>query len=138
MERLNQLSEAHNSSNEQIMREMGSVRQELHEMKEVLHLLRVKPKREGRSGGLLFGRRRTIPVQMEPEKPKLTLPLDQLLPLLPQLGGVIPQLKNPKVVESIKVLANPAVIAIIQQFLANGGLSGKLTQVSGGGRRGIH
>lgn len=128
MERFNQFSDAHASSNEQIIRELGSVRQDLQEVKEVLNRLRVTPQRQRRS--LLFGRRRQhIPVQIEPEKPKLTLPLDQLLPLLPKLGGMIPQLKNPKVAESIKVLSNPAVMGMIQQFLANGG-----TQATGGGR----
>lgn len=104
-------------------------------MKELLGRLKIRPQSSPRRG--LFPRRRSaIPVTLEPEskKSKPIIPLEELLPLLPQLGGVIPQLKNPKVMESIKILANPAVIGMIQQFLANGGrqsLKGRIyTEVS--------
>jgi hypothetical protein len=135
MKRLSQLSDTQNSINEQMIREMGSVRQELQEMKELLSRIQVQPQRRRR--GLLFGaRRRGGQVQMEPEKTKPALPLEDLLPLLPQLGSVIPQLSSPKIAESLKILANPAVLGMIQQFLANGGLKGKsITQVGSGGRR---
>lgn len=131
---MNQLAEAHNSSKEQIISEMDQVRIELQEMKETLNRLKVQPPAQRR--GPLFRRRRRVPVQVEPEKPKLSLSLEDLLPLLPHLSGAFPQLKNPKVAESIKVLANPAVMAMIQQFLANTGLTGKsVTQASRKERR---
>jgi hypothetical protein len=127
------LAEAQNSNNEQIIREMDQVRIELQEMKETLNRLKVQPPAQRRP---LFRRRRRVPVQVEPEKPKLSLSLEDLLPLLPHLSGAFPQLKNPKLAESIKVLANPAVMAMIQQFLANSGLTGKsVTQVSRRERR---
>nr|WP_253726051.1 hypothetical protein [Brevibacillus borstelensis] len=114
---------------------MHQVRQEIQEMKATLDRLKVRQPSQRRRGGL-FGRRRSIPVELEPPKPKPALPLEDLLPLLPQLGNVIPQLKNPKVAESVKVLSNPAVIAMIQQFLANGGLKGRtVTPVSRRERR---
>ncbi|MEJ8547577.1 hypothetical protein [Brevibacillus borstelensis] len=123
-EAIHRIAEIQSTNNEQVMREMQQVRQDLQEMRETLDRLKVRQPSQRRRG-VLFGRRRSIPVEVEPPKPKSPLPLDELLPLLPQLGGVIPQLKNPKVTESIKVLSNPAVIAMIQQFLTNGGLKGR-------------
>ncbi|USG66324.1 hypothetical protein NDK47_03040 [Brevibacillus ruminantium] len=122
-EAINRIAESQNSGNEQVLREMQQMRSDIQEMKDTLSRIQVKKPFRPR-GGFLFGRRRSTPVEIEPPKPKSALPLEDLLPLLPQLGGVIPQLKNPKVSESIKVLSNPAVIAMIQQFLANGGLGG--------------
>ncbi|WP_339186232.1 hypothetical protein NST37_02965 [Brevibacillus sp. FSL K6-6036] len=134
-EAIHRIAEAHTTSNEQVMREMHQVRQEIQEMKATLDRLKVRQPSQRRRGGL-FGRRRSIPVELEPPKPKPALPLEDLLPLLPQLGNVIPQLKNPKVAESVKVLSNPAAIAMIQQFLANGGLKGRtVTPVSRRERR---
>ncbi|CAJ1004323.1 MULTISPECIES: hypothetical protein [Bacillales] len=129
---MNQLADAQYTSKEQIISEMDQVRSELQEMKETLNRLKVQP--VPRRRGSIFGRRRRAPVQVEPEKPKLSL--EDLLPLLPHLSSAFPQLKNPKVAESIKVLSNPAVIAMIQQFLANSGLTGKsVTQASRKERR---
>ncbi|WP_228728267.1 hypothetical protein [Brevibacillus composti] len=123
-EAIHRIAEENSASNEQVMREMQQVRRDIEEMKETISRIKVKQPSRSR-GGVLFGRRRSIPVELEPPKPKPALPLEDLLPLLPQLGAVIPQLKNPKVAESVKVLSNPAVIAMIQQFLANGGLRGR-------------
>lgn len=76
-----------------------------------------------RRGSFLFGPRRSYVPPKEVEKPKPVFSLEELLPLLPHLSNTFPQLKNPKVAESIKILSNPAVMSIIQQFLANGGLN---------------
>jgi hypothetical protein len=122
LKRMNQLADMHNSGNAQMIQEMNSVREELQQMKEALSQIRTGP--EAKRRGSLFGGSRSKPELMEPEKPKLSIPLEELLPLLPHLGGVIPQLKNPKVAESMKIFSNPAVIAMIQQFLVNGGLNG--------------
>lgn len=140
LEMMNKLTDAHNASNAQMIREMSQVRQELQDMKDTLGRLKARPS-TGQRPGILFGRRRPIPVQMEQEKPKPALSLEDLLPLLPHLSGAIPQLKNPKVADSIKVLSNPAVMGMIQQFVANGGLNmlkGKpVEQVSRRERRGL-
>jgi len=119
-----------------MIQELTSVRQDVQEMKDLLSRIRVQPQRRRR--GLLFGgRRRSIPVQVESIQSKPAISLEQLLPLLPQLGSVIPQLKNPKVAEGVKILSNPAIVGMIQQFLANGGLKGSstVTPVSSRGRR---
>lgn len=104
---------------------MNSVRQEIQEVKEMLDQLKSRQTRPIRRG-IFTKRRRPMPEEDHVEtavKAKQTLPLDELLPLLPHLGGVIPQLKNPKVQETIKILSNPAVAGMIQQFVANGGLN---------------
>ncbi len=116
------------TQNDQLLQQIVMMQQNMDEMKSVL--TRLKPVRPSSMGGLFGRKRKSIPVTVEPEaKPKLSLSLDELLPLLPQLGGIIPQLNNPKVKETMKVLGNPAVVGMIQQFLANGGLKGK-TQAS--------
>lgn len=127
---LNQMADTHTANlekmaiqNEQLLRELASVQKNMNEMKSTISKL--KPVNPSVRRGL-FGRKRpSVPVVIENEpKQKLSLPIDELLPLLPQLGGVIPQLNNPKVKETMKILGNPAVMGMIQQFLANGGLSG--------------
>lgn len=114
--------------NEQLLKELAVVQRDMDEMK--LALTRLKPAKSSVRRGL-FGRRRpSISVVEEMEtKPKLSLPIEELLPLLPQLGGVIPQLNNPKVKETMKILGNPAVMGMIQHFLANGGLTGKAKSI---------
>jgi len=123
-EAIERMTEAHSSGNAQVMREMSQMRQDIQSMKDKLNRVKISQPSQPRRGGFLFGRRRPIPVQVEPPKPKLSLPLEELLPLLPQLGNMIPQLKNPKVADSIKVLSNPAVISMIQQFLTSSGFKG--------------
>ncbi|MFF2532776.1 hypothetical protein ACFVS2_28345 [Brevibacillus sp. NPDC058079] len=124
-ESINKLADAQHANNAQMMREMSQVRQELQDMKNTLGRLKQAPPRStGERRGLLFGgRRNTAQVEAvtQPQKPAISI--EDLLPLLPYLGDAIPQLKNPKVADSIKVLSNPAVISLIQQFLANGGLN---------------
>lgn len=137
---MNRLADSTHVSNEQMLREMSEVRQELKDMKEQLGRLKAKPSVTQRRS-ILFRPRSTVPVQVEPEKPKPVLSLEDLLPLLPHLSSAIPQLKNPKVADSIKILSNPAVLSMIQQFVANGGLSAlkqkQVTQVSRRERRGL-
>lgn len=137
---MNKLTDAHNTSNAQMIREMNQVRQELKEIKETLGRLNTRSSVAGQRRSILFGRRRRQQ-QIEPEKQKPALPLEDLLPLLPHLSGALPQLKSPKVAESLKVLSNPAVLSMIQQFLANGGMNlfkGKqITQVSRRERHGL-
>jgi len=120
---MNKLAREHNTNNEQMMREMNQVRQELQEMKSALGKMSARPGAGQRRGSILFGPRRPLLAPKEVEKPKPAFALEDLLPLLPHLSGAIPQLKSPKVAESIKVLSNPAVMSLIQQFLANGGLN---------------
>ncbi len=91
-------------------------------MKTAITRAKERRSRPFRSG--LFSRKN------KPEKEEIALPtnkglipLEDLLPLLPQLSGMIPQLKSPKVAETMKLLANPAVISMIQQFINNGGLA---------------
>ncbi|MFD2369594.1 hypothetical protein ACFSO0_06415 [Brevibacillus sp. GCM10020057] len=119
---MNKLAQEQNSSNEQLMREINHVRQELQEMKNALVKMNARSGGGQRRGSILFGPRRP-PAPKEVEKPKPAFALEDLLPLLPHLSSAFPQLKNPKVAESIKVLSNPAVLSLIQQFLANGGLN---------------
>lgn len=119
---MNRLADTQNSNSEQMVREMSQVRQELRDMKETLQRLKAKPSEYSQRRSLLFRPRRRTPVPVEPEKPKPAVSLEDLLPLLPHLSSAFPQLKNPKVAESIKVLSNPAVLSMIQQFIANGGL----------------
>lgn len=122
------------------MREMNQVRQELQDMKDTLGRLKARSATEPRRSLLFGARRRPIPVQPVPEKTKPAFSLEDLLPLLPHLSGAIPQLKNPKVADSIKVLSNPAVLSMIQQFVANGGLNmlkGPVEPVSRRERRGL-
>lgn len=116
---VSQMSEEHKLSNEQVLQEMASVRQDIQDVKYILNQFRLAAGKRSRRG--LFSRRRSIPVTVEPEVPnkQQMLRLDELLPLLPQLGGMIPQLKNPKVAETIRVLSNPAVAGMIQQFVAS-------------------
>ncbi|MED4570467.1 hypothetical protein P9302_13405 [Brevibacillus agri] len=137
---MNKLADAHNVSNAQVMREMSQMKQELQDMKDTLGRLKAAPN-QGPRRSILFGpRRRPIPVQSVPEKPKPAISIEDLLPLLPHLSGAIPQLKNPKVADSIKVLSNPAVLSMIQQFIANGGLNmlkAPVEEVSRRERRGL-
>lgn len=120
---MNKLARDHTSTNEQMLREMNLVRQEMQDMKNTLGRMNSRPRGGQRRGSFLFGSRSLLPAPREVEKPKPAFALEDLLPLLPHLSGAIPQLKSPKVAESIKVLSNPAVMSMIQQFLANGGLS---------------
>ncbi|MGC5325309.1 hypothetical protein [Brevibacillus sp. SYSU BS000544] len=111
------------SQNEMLLRELAAVQKNVNEMRSSIS--RLKPVSPSARRGLFGRRRQTVPVVVENEpKQKLSLPIEDLLPLLPQLGGVIPQLNNPKVKETMKILGNPAVMGMIQQFMANGGLSG--------------
>ncbi|TKI57657.1 hypothetical protein E8L90_20690 [Brevibacillus antibioticus] len=142
LESINKLADAQHTSNEKMMREMNQVRQELQDMKNSLARLKQAPPRStGERRGLLFGgRRNTAQVEAVPPPQKPAISIEDLLPLLPHLGDAIPQLKNPKVADSIKVLSNPAVISLIQQFLANGGLNmikKPIQQVSRQERRGF-
>ncbi|MFF0829690.1 hypothetical protein ACFYU8_22715 [Brevibacillus sp. NPDC003359] len=125
LESINKLADAQHTNNAQMMKEMSQVRQELQDMKNTLGRLKQAPPRNtGERRGFLFGGRRNgAPVETvsQPQKPAISI--EDLLPLLPHLGDAIPQLKNPKVADSIKVLSNPAVLSLIQQFLANGGLN---------------
>ncbi|KQL43445.1 hypothetical protein AN963_28740 [Brevibacillus choshinensis] len=120
---MNKLARDHTVTNEQVLREMNHVRQDLLEMKNTLGRMNTRPSGGKRRGSFLFGARSPFSAPREVEKAKPAFALEDLLPLLPHLSGAIPQLKNPKVAESIKVLSNPAVMSIIQQFVANGGLS---------------
>ncbi|MFS0558481.1 hypothetical protein [Brevibacillus sp. 179-C9.3 HS] len=92
-------------------------------MKNTLGRLKQAPPRiSGERRGFLFGgRRNTAQVESVQQKPAISI--EDILPLLPHLGDAFPQLKNPKVADSIKVLSNPAVLSLIQQFIANGGLN---------------
>lgn len=138
---LHRIADSTHVSNEQMLREMGEVRQELKDMKEQLNRLKARPSGTTQRRSILFRPRSTVPVQAEAEKPKPVLSLEDLLPLLPHLSSAFPQLKNPKVADSIKVLSNPAVLSMIQQFVANGGLNvlkqKPVTQVSRRERRGL-
>jgi len=123
MNQMNQMTETQRLSNDKFHQEITVVRQNIDEVKEILQQFKVvsRSKREPRKG-LFSRRRRQIPVEVVPETTvKSPLRLDELLPLLPQLGGMIPQLNNPKVAETLKILSNPAVAAMIQQFMANSG-----------------
>ncbi|WP_312114498.1 hypothetical protein [Brevibacillus reuszeri] len=140
LESVNKLADAQNSSSAQMLREMNQVRQELQDMKDTLGRLKARPLPDQRRSLLFGGRRQTIPVQPIPEKTKPAFSIEDLLPLLPHLSGAFPQLKNSKVADSIKVLSNPAVLSMIQQFVANGGLNmlkGPVEQVSKRERRGL-
>ncbi|WJQ82128.1 hypothetical protein [Brevibacillus brevis] len=142
LESINKLADAQHANNAQMMKEMSQVRQELQDMKNTLgRLKQAPPKATGERRSLLFGgRRNTAQVEAVPPPQKPAISIEDLLPLLPHLGDAIPQLKNPKVADSIKVLSNPAVISLIQQFLANGGLNmikKPVQQVSRQERRGF-
>ncbi|MFM1653856.1 hypothetical protein ACI7RC_17380 [Brevibacillus sp. B_LB10_24] len=117
MNTLQQMNEVQSSRQEQLSAEMSSLRQELGEVKEIVS--RFKPVQSGGRGSL--GRRKKTPITVE-EPPKTALPIQDLLPLLPQLVETVPQLKKMKVAESMKLLSNPVVMNMIQQFIANGGL----------------
>ncbi|GEB35619.1 hypothetical protein AV540_17540 [Brevibacillus parabrevis] len=139
---MHRLADAHDVSNAQVMREMNQMKQELQDMKDTLGRLKATPSLGPRRSILFGGRQRPVPVQSAPEKPKPAISIEDLLPLLPHLSGAIPQLKNPKVADSIKVLSNPAVMSMIQQFIASGGLNmlkgqGPVQEVSRRERRGL-
>jgi len=120
---INRLSESQTLSSVQLTREMNQVRQELRDMKEMLNRVHSRSGSSARRRRSIFFRsRRSAPEPAEQEKPKPAVSLDDLLTLLPHLSNAFPQLKNPKVAESLKILSNPAVLSLIQQFLANGGL----------------
>lgn len=101
------------AQHEELMTEFASLRSDMEEIKQLTS--RLKPAKRGPRG--LFGRRRrSIPVEVEEHvKPSFSFP--ELLPLLPQLGKSIPQLNNQKVMEGIKILSNPAIMSMVQQFL---------------------
>ncbi|RNB55683.1 hypothetical protein EDM57_14400 [Brevibacillus gelatini] len=137
---MHKLADAHNESNAQMMREMNQMKQDLQDMKDTLGRLKAASSQQPRRSILFGARRRPIHVQPVQEKPKPAISLEDLLPLLPHLSGAIPQLKNPKVADSIKVLSNPAVLSMIQQFISNGGLNmlkGPVEEVSRRERRGL-
>ncbi|MET3291683.1 UNVERIFIED_CONTAM: hypothetical protein ABID98_004253 [Brevibacillus sp. OAP136] len=95
-------------------------------------LAKKNKERAGRSGfrpPRLFSRSRSQPVVEEAPVQMPSIKLDDLLPLLPHLSGVIPQLGNPKVADAMKMLSNPAVMSLIQQFL-QGNMGGLLKQNS--------
>jgi hypothetical protein len=121
---LHQLSEAQKLSTDQLQQEITLVRENIREVKDILNQFKVVSADRSRRKGLFSRRRSSIPVQVEPET-KSPIRLEELLPLLPQLSGMIPQLNNPKVAETIKILSNPAVVSMIQQFMSNGGLKMK-------------
>lgn len=120
---VNRLSESSQSQNEQVVRELASMRQDMLNMRTELSR---RNKETGRSfrAPRLFGRSRSQPAPepvLAPSKPSINI--EDLLPLLPNLGNVIPQLSNPKVADAIKMLSNPAVMSMIQQVLqGNSGL----------------
>ncbi len=126
VEAMNQFTETQRLSNDRFQHELTSVRQNIDEVKEMLEQFRVVSARRSRRG-FLSRRNRSIPVEVVTAETsgKPQIRVDELLPLLPQLGGVIPQLNNPKVAETIKILSNPAVAAMIRQFMATNGLKGK-------------
>lgn len=132
------MSETTQSSNTQLARELAGVRQDLAEMKNELSVhkeaVRHPPRRSFGSG--LFNRNRRQPVVEPVQSPsKLTINMEELLPLLPYLSEMFPQLKGHKVAEAIKMLSNPAVISLIQQFLQNNmGLKQSPTVVQQRGR----
>ncbi|NGQ96006.1 hypothetical protein G3578_12645 [Brevibacillus sp. SYP-B805] len=119
--RLHQLTEAHKASSDQLQQEIAQVNQNLQEVKEILNQFKVVASSRRKRRGLL-SRRRSIPVQVEPET-NGTSPI-RLEELLPQLGSLIPQLKNPKVAETIKLLSNPVVFSMIQQLMSSGANKG--------------
>lgn len=110
---VSQIRQASIEQSQQVMAELSTLREDVHEIKQLVERLKPVQSRRG-----LF-RKRRIPVEVEPAPAQPALPVDQLLSLLPHLGKVIPQLKNPKAAETLKILANPAVMSMIQQFLAN-------------------
>jgi len=119
---IQETQESHQQQGDVLLERIASLQQEVNEMKEMIS--RLKPVQPKKRGGI-FGGRRRVPVEVLPEpvpvqNAKSGLQLEDLLPLLPQLSSVMPQFSNPKVAEAIKVLSNPAVLAMIQQFLANG------------------
>lgn len=141
---MNRLADAQDTSNARMMREISQVRQELQDMKDTLGRLKQPPPQRKVGGvrrGLLFGGGgRPAPVQPTPQPVKSAISFEDLLPLLPYLGDAIPQLKNPKVADSLKLLSNPAVISMIQQFISNGGLNmlkKPVAEVSQKERRGL-
>lgn len=128
VEAMNQLTETQRLSHEQFQQELISVRQNIDEVKGLLQQFKVVSSQRSSRRGLLSRRRnRPIPVEVvqveASAKPQLRI--DELLPLLPQLSGMIPQLNNPKVAETIKILSNPAVAGMIRQFMANNATKGK-------------
>jgi len=110
---VSQIRQANLEQSQQVIAELATLREDVQEIRQMVE--RLKPAKPRRS---LF-RKRKIPVEVEPAPAQQTLPVDQLLPLLPHLGKLIPQLKSPKAAETLKILANPAVMSMIQQFLAN-------------------
>jgi hypothetical protein len=117
---LQQMNEVQAGRQEQLSAEISSLRQELGEVKEIVSKL--KPVQSGGRG--VLGRRKKTAITVE-EPPKTALPLQDLLPLLPQMVEMVPQLKKMKVAESMKLLSNPVVMNMIQQFIASGGLKTK-------------
>lgn len=117
------MSESQRKSQDKVELEIAEVKQNIAEVKEMLQQSKAvaASKRSGRKG--LFSRpRQTIPVEIQPEPTiKAPIGLDELLPLLPQLGGMIPQLNNPKVAETLKILSNPAIAGMIRQFISTSG-----------------
>ncbi len=129
-----------------VQKEMAQIRQEIMELKSMLSRLRAashqqsEPQFQNPITRLLFPRRRrpepTIIVEEAP-KPKPAINLEQMLPLLPQLGSmmpqltsVMPQMKNINLKDTMQLLSNPAVTGMMQQLI--GGMTkeadGKATQ----------
>ncbi|WP_139491937.1 hypothetical protein [Brevibacillus dissolubilis] len=139
LELLAQLTDSNISMSDQLSRNIASLQGEMNEIKSMLSRLKPpSPKRPPRRRGL-FGRRpMPVPIEVETSGPKgkNSIPLEELLPLLPQLGSFIPQLNTPKMQDTVKILSNPAVIGMIQQFINKGGLKGaNLLPVKGNVRR---
>lgn len=110
------LSETSQSHNVQLVKELAGMREDLSSIRSELskRINERTPRSSVRNR--LFGRSRPEPV-IEQQTPKLSINMEDVLPLLPQLGGVLPQLSNPKVAEAMKMLSNPVVMSMIQQFL---------------------
>lgn len=121
---MNKLAVSQESNSERVAQEIGEVRRELRDMREVLNGLQDRRSAQRQRRVSLFRPRSSRRAPVEPEKPKPSISLEDLLPLLPHLSSALPQVKSGKVAESLKILSNPAVLSMIQQFIANGGLQG--------------
>ncbi|WP_421617221.1 hypothetical protein ACAF76_019075 [Brevibacillus sp. TJ4] len=121
---MNKLAVSQESNSERVAQEISEVRQELRDMRVVLNSLQERRSAQRPRRVSLLRPRLSRRAPVEPEKPKPSLSLEDLLPLLPHLSSALPQVKSSKVAESLKILSNPAVLSMIQQFIANGGLQG--------------
>ncbi|QOS98820.1 hypothetical protein JNUCC42_20655 [Brevibacterium sp. JNUCC-42] len=111
-----------------VQQEMAHLRQEIYEIKNMLGRLRpVEQERKGFSFSLFPKRKKPEPIIVEEApKAKLGINLEQVLPLLPQIGSMmpeiskmVPQLSTSKMKDTMKLLSNPAVANVVQQLLGN-------------------